>query len=46
MARTSGYAVKSYKYYDYQTKSVDFEGLKHDLEVKKYFMLKTKYIGY
>jgi len=32
MARTSGYAVKSYKYYDYQTKSVDFEGLKHDLE--------------
>lgn len=34
MAKTAGFAVKSYRYYDPATKSVNFEGLKQDLEVK------------
>jgi aspartate/tyrosine/aromatic aminotransferase len=33
MAKTSGFTVKSYKYYEPSTKSVDFEAMKHDLEV-------------
>jgi len=32
MAKTSGFTVKSYKYYEPSTKSVDFEAMKHDLE--------------
>lgn len=32
MARTAGYQVKSYRYYDASTKSIDFDGLKQDLE--------------
>ena len=33
MAKTSGFAVKSYRYYSAATKSLDFEGLIQDLEV-------------
>ncbi len=33
MAKTAGFTVKSYRYYHVPTKSVDFEGLKQDLEV-------------
>lgn len=32
MAKTAGFAVKSYRYYDPATKSVNFDGLKQDLE--------------
>lgn len=32
MGRTAGFTVKSYRYYNAPTKSVDFEGLKADLE--------------
>ena len=34
MAKSSGFVVKSYKYYEPSTKSVDFEAMKRDLEVK------------
>jgi aspartate aminotransferase len=33
MAKTAGLTVKSYRYYHVPTKSVDFEGLRQDLEV-------------
>lgn len=33
MGKTAGFTVKSYRYYDAATKSVNFEGLKQDLEV-------------
>jgi aspartate aminotransferase, cytoplasmic len=32
MAKTSGFVVKKYRYYDPSTKSVDFEGLYQDIE--------------
>lgn len=32
MAKTAGLTVKSYRYYSAQTKSVDFEGLRQDVE--------------
>lgn len=32
MARTAGFTVKSYRYYSAATKSLDFDGLKADLE--------------
>jgi len=32
MGKTAGFTVKAYKYYDAATKSVNFEGLKQDLE--------------
>ena len=35
MGKTAGFTVKAYKYYDAATKSVNFEGLKQDLEVLK-----------
>ena len=34
MAKTSGFVVKKYRYYDPSTKSVDFEGLYQDIEVQ------------
>jgi aspartate/tyrosine/aromatic aminotransferase len=34
MAKTAGFTVKSYRYYHAPTKSLDFDGLKQDLEVK------------
>ncbi len=33
MAKTSGFNVKKYRYYNSQTKSIDFEGLCQDIEV-------------
>lgn len=35
MAKTAGFTVKSYRYYDAATKSINFEGLKQDLEVSE-----------
>jgi aspartate/tyrosine/aromatic aminotransferase len=34
MAKTSGFTVKSYRYYHAASKSLDFDGLKADLEVR------------
>jgi aspartate/tyrosine/aromatic aminotransferase len=33
MAKTSGFNVKKYRYYNPQTKSIDFDGLCQDIEV-------------
>ena len=32
LGQTTGFTVKNYRYYDAATKSVDFEGIKADLE--------------
>ena len=33
MAKTSGFNVKKYRYYNPQTKAIDFDGLCQDIEV-------------
>ena len=43
MAKTSGFTVKKYRYYEAQSKSVDFEGLYQDIEVYIYYVLLWKY---
>ena len=35
MAKTAGFTVKQYRYYNYSTKTVDFEAMKQDLEVSE-----------
>lgn len=34
MAKTAGFNVKFYRYYSAPTKSVDFDGMREDIEVK------------
>jgi aspartate/tyrosine/aromatic aminotransferase len=34
MGKTAGFAVKTYRYYNAADKSVDFDGLVQDLDVK------------
>jgi aspartate/tyrosine/aromatic aminotransferase len=38
MGKTAGFAVKSYKYYNAAEKSIDFDGLVHDLDVGLTFL--------
>ena len=33
MAKTCGFSVRKYRYYHEPTKSLDFDGMVHDLEV-------------